>query len=121
MEKVKSSKITKNLDIDDMRLFAKSKNIDQSIIDEIYNTLKPGENNGDYYISNVVIKSLPTDKIGGSPLLQIEPIPIGRTSILQLNINSDILAGRTLDEINKIIADSKYSVTSSLKEGLSTK
>ena len=117
-EKVKSSKITKNLDIDDMRLFAKSKNIDQSIIDEIYNTLKPGENNGDYYISNVVIKSLPTDKIGGSPLLQIEPIPIGRTSILQLNINSDILAGRTLDEINKIIADSKYSVTSSLKEAV---
>ena len=48
--------------------------------------------------------------------MQIEPIAMGKTSMLQLSINSDLLAGKTLNEVNQIIADSNYSLTQNLKE-----
>ncbi|MEG1497555.1 MAG: phage minor head protein [Clostridiales bacterium] len=112
----KNGTLIKNLDLDDMQLFAEGENINTDVIKEIYDVIHRGELSGQYYISNVLIKSIPPDEKGGKPLLQIEPIPMGNFPMLQLNINSDLLAGRTLDEINKIIADSKYSLTSNLKE-----
>lgn len=117
VENAAESDIIKNIDIDDMKAIAYGKNIDENVIKVIYDTIKPFENRGDFYISEIAIKSIPRDKTG-IPALQIEPIPSGRLAMLRLNINSDIFAGRTLDEINNMFFNSQKTVCNDLKDAV---
>ncbi|MCQ4638643.1 hypothetical protein NE619_18105, partial [Anaerovorax odorimutans] len=107
--------IIKNIDIDDMEALAYGKDIDKDVIETIYDALKQGERNGDYFISEVAIKSILSPD-GGMVLLQIEPIPAGNTALLRLNINQDAFAGKTLDEINEAIKQSRNTVIENLEE-----
>ena len=106
--------IIKNIDIDDMRAIAYGKNIDEQVIQVIYDSLKPGERAGDYYINEVSIKSIPSEN--GTILMQIEPIDAGKTAMLRLNINQDAFAGKTIDEIDEWIKSSKNTVIESIEE-----
>ena len=106
--------IIKNIDIDDMKAIAYGKDIDEQVIQIIYDSLKPGERTGDYYISEVSIKSIPS--VNGTVLLQIEPIDAGRRAMLRLNINRDAFAGKTVDELNEWIKSSDNTVANSIQE-----
>lgn len=102
---------TKNIDLDDMHTMTYGKDIDDKIVETIYNTLNPGERNGEYYISDVVFKPLE-----GKALMQIAPIPSGRRSLLELHVNTDMTTGVSLDELDARIKASGLSVTNSLEE-----
>jgi SPP1 gp7 family putative phage head morphogenesis protein len=106
--------IIKNIDIDDMKTVAYGKDIDEQVIQIIYDALKPGERAGDYYISEVSIKSI--SSVNGTTLLQIEPVDAGRVAMLRLNINQDAFAGKTVDELNEWIKSSNSTVASSVQE-----
>ena len=76
--------------------------------------MKPGERNGEYFINEVAFKSIQSKK--GTTLLQIEPIPAGKRSMLRLNINQDVFAGKTIDEIDEIIREADNTVIESVRE-----
>ena len=109
--------IIKNIDLDDMQTMAYGKDIDESVIQTIYDVIEPGERNGEYYINEVFIGSLPRNG-SGTPLLQIEPIPAKGAALLRLNVNSDVLAGKTHAEIDAWIAKSTKTVACSLEEAV---
>lgn len=72
------------------------------------------ETEGGFVISEIVAKSIPPTQ-DGTPVLQIEPLSNG---LLQLNLNTDILSGKTLEEVNQLFADSDISIVDSLKEAV---
>ena len=116
IENTKKGSIIKNIDIDDMMTVAYGKEIDEKVIKTIYDSLKPNERAGAYFISEVSIKSISSKE--GTILLQIEPIEAGRTAMLRLNINKDAFAGKTIDEINERIKNSANTVANSLEEAV---
>lgn len=112
----KSSKksIIKNIDIDDFEVVTYGKNFNSEVSKVIVNTVSDCEAEGGFIISEIVAKSLPkTDQ--GTPVLQIEALSNG---LLQLNLNTDILSGKTLDKINQIFANSKLSIANTLEEAV---
>lgn len=112
----KSSKksIIKNIDIDDFEVVTYGKNFNSEVSKVIVNTVSDCEAEGGFIISEIVAKSLPkTDQ--GTLVLQIEALSNG---LLQLNLNTDILSGKTLDEINQIFANSKLSIANTLEEAV---
>lgn len=109
----KSSKI-KSIDIDDFEMVTYGKNIDKKVENTIFNTFKQAEKNGEFFISEVIIKNIP-DGIDGRPILQIEPTAFGT---LMLNINQSAVAGKTLEEIDEMFAKSKNTVANSLEEAI---
>ncbi len=64
-----SGSLMKNLKLDDMLESARGKEIDDKAIETIYNTIKPYENNGDFYISEVSITPIAPNKEGSIPKL----------------------------------------------------
>ena len=109
---------TKNLDIDDMFVFSRGTDISDEVIETTYKTLSPMERKGLFYISDVSIKSIPKSKKSGTTVFQIEAYSSGRYAKLQLNINKDFFAGKTVEEINKELAASSKSVANNLEEAL---
>ena len=109
---------TKNLDIDDMFVFSRGTDISDEVIETTYKTLSPMERKGLFYISDVSIKSIPKSKKSGTTVFQIEAYSSGRYAKLQLNINEDFFAGKTVAEINKELAESSKSVANNLEEAL---
>lgn len=112
----KSSKksIIKNIDVDDFEVVTYGKNIDAEVSKVIVDVMTECETDGGFVISEIVAKSIPPNK-SGIPVLQIEPLPNG---LLQLNLNTDKLSGKTLEEVNQMFADSDISIVDSLKEAV---
>lgn len=112
----KSSKksIIKNIDVDDFEVVTYGKNIDAEVSKVIVDVMTKCETDGGFVISEIVAKSIPPTK-SGIPVLQIEPLPNG---LLQLNLNTDKLSGKTLEEVNQMFADSDISIVDSLKEAV---
>lgn len=106
--------IIKNIDIDDFELITYGKNISSEVGKMIVDTMSKCEANGKFVISEIVAKSLPKTP-DGTPVLQIEPIGNG---LLQLNLNTDVLSNKTLEEIDKLFANSNLSVANSLEEAI---
>ncbi len=90
------------------------KNIAQEVNDVILNTMKRCEGDGGFIISEISTTVSPTST-HGTPVLQIEPLPNG---LLKLNINSEYLSGKTLDEVNAAFADTDSTVVNSLEEAV---
>ena len=113
IERAKSILI-KNLEIDDLKLMANANDIKQEVIDVIEAVIKPYEKRMDFYINDFSIKSIPgTDK--GIPLLQIDPTA---DYTLVLNINKDLVAGRTVEEIDKLLAQTDSNLAKNFKEAI---
>lgn len=114
VEKSGNNDIIKSLDIDDYELVTYGKNIADDVNNAIIETMKQCENNGHFIISEISAKSIPKNQ-NGTPVLQIEPLPNG---LLQLNLNTDILAGRSLEEIDKMFKKTDDIVENSLADAI---
>lgn len=94
------------------------KEIDPEVRSEIKKYIKEIESNSRFIISEVSNKVVDDGK-AGTPLFQTEVINYGRGNVgIKLNINEEMLKGRTLDEINEIIYNAKSTVAENIKECL---
>lgn len=108
-----SSRI-KSIDIDDFEVVTYGKNIDEDVKKTIFTIFKQAEKNGELFISEVVVKDIPSGE-SGTPVLQIEPTAFG-TAVL--NINASAIAGKTIQEVNKKFEKSRLSITNTLEEAV---
>lgn len=108
------SGIIKSIDIDDFEMMSEGRNIDPKAIEIISSVIKKYENSGEIYINDFYFGSLKPEK-NGTPLLQIEPIG---DKTLRLNINTDVFSGKTVDEINRMLADTKINLADNLEEAV---
>lgn len=114
IEKFAESGIIKSIDIDDFEVVTYGKDFNPKVSKIIIDTMSKCETEGGFVISEINAKSLQKTTFG-TPVLQIEPLANG---LLQLNLNTDVLSGKTLDEINSIFAKSKLSIVNSLREAV---
>ena len=104
----------KSITIDDFVLEIMGKDISEEMQTAIYSKIRELEKNGGFAISEIYAGSL--KNVGnGKPLFQIESTSSG---VLKLNINTDIVAGRSVEEINQIIKGSKKIVADNIDEVL---
>ena len=108
-----SSRI-KSIDIDDFEVVTYGKNIDEDVKRTIFTIFKQAEKNGELFISEVVVKDIPSGE-SGTPVLQIEPTAFG-TAVL--NINASAIAGKTIQEVNKKFEKSRLSIVNTLEEAV---
>lgn len=110
--------LVKNVDIDDVDVMIGGKEIDPEVRSEIKKYIKEIESNSRFIISEVSNKVVDDGK-AGTPLFQTEVINYGRGNVgIKLNINEEMLRGRTLDEINEKIYNAKSTVAENIKECL---
>lgn len=108
------SGIIKSLDVDDYEVVTYGKGIKDEVNNTIIETMKQCENDGNFIISEISAASIPSTAVG-TPALQIEPLSNG---LLQLNLNTDILSGRNLAEIDELFETTDSIVANSLKEAI---
>ena len=106
--------IIKSLDVDDFELMAEVNEISHEVTDTILSVIREYEDAGEIYINDFYFGSIPRES-NGIPLLQIEPISHKR---IKLNVNTDVFGGRTVEEINKMIADSPSNLAQDLREAV---
>lgn len=104
----------RSIDVDDFEVAAYGKDIHEDVSNVIVTQMQELERTGGFYISEVKIDRLYGSGMG-TPALQIEPLPNG---LLQLNINTDVFSGQTLEDINKRFNATKSTVAANLKEAL---
>ena len=109
--------IIKSIDVDDFELFASSKsnNILPEVSKVITDTIKEFENQGGMYISEAHFGEFYDAETGKPALFQVFPNAYGLT---ELNVNSKILGGKTLDEINELIKNTPVNIANSLEEAV---
>lgn len=108
-----NSSIIKSIDVDDYNLVTYGKDIKPEVNDCILDTMKKCEKSGNFVISEISSEIVPTDQ--GTPILQIEPTASG---LLKLNINTEFLSGKSLDDINKLLAKTERNLANSLEEAV---
>lgn len=112
-----NSDTIKSIDVDDFELFASSKsnNILPEVSKVITDTIKEFENQGGMYISEAHFGEFYDAETGKPALFQVFPNAYGVT---ELNVNSKILGGKTLDEINELIKNTPVNIANSLEEAV---
>lgn len=112
-----NSDTIKSIDVDDFELFASSKsnNILPEVSKVITDTIKEFENQGGMYISEAHFGEFYDAETGKPALFQVFPNAYGLT---ELNVNSKILGGKTLDEINELIKNTPVNIANSLEEAV---
>lgn len=107
-------KVTKNIDVDDLQIMASSNNISEEVAEVIGNTISRCENEGGFYVSEVrFMDGIPSEG-KGTPVFQTEPGAYG----LYLNANTQVLAGKTVEEIDAIFERGSINAPNSLEEAL---
>lgn len=114
VEKSDDSGIIKSIDVDDYELVTYGKGILDEVNNCIIKTLKSCEVSGSFIISEISAKSIPATNTG-VPVLQIEPLANG---LLQLNLNTDALAGKTLSEVDEMFETAENTIVNSLEEAI---
>jgi hypothetical protein len=114
IEKSYDESIIKSLDLDDYEIRVDGTELTEEVSMAIFKTIKERERRGELYISDVQVKPLPNGK-HGIPAMQIEPNEHG---LLQLNINSNLLGGLTLEQANKVFEDAIGTVANSLEDAV---
>lgn len=109
------SGIIKSIDVDDFTMMASSHEIAPEVSNMIANTIREYEKKGGMYISDMHFGNFIDEDTGNPALMQIFQNYYGLTEI---NINSAIMAGKTLDEIDSIIAATKINLPQNLKEAV---
>lgn len=108
------SGMIKSIDVDDYEVVTYGKKISPEVSNVILETMKQCEKDGGFIISDISTKVVSTSA-HGTPVLQIEPQPNG---LLQLNVNVEYLAGKTLEEVNKAFLETPSTVVNSLEEAV---
>lgn len=115
VEKSENGNIIKSLDIDDFKMMADSKDILPEVSDAIGKTIKEFESKGGMYISSARFGDFYDDVTGSAALFQVFPNQYG---LVEININSRILGGLTIEEINAMIAKTKVNLPKNLEEAV---
>ena len=115
IEKIENGSTIKSIDIDDFKMMADSRDILPEVSDTIGKTIKEFESNGDMYISSARFGDFCDDATGSSALFQVFPNQYG---LAEININSRILGGLTIEEADAMIASTKSNLPQSLKEAV---
>lgn len=105
----------KSIDVDDFNLMAGSHAILPEVSELIVQTIKSYEKQGGMYISDMHFGSFVDTETGKAALMQVFQTAFGLTEI---NINSDIMGGKTISEIDMIIRSVKLNLPHSLKEAV---
>ena len=106
--------IIRSIDVDDFETVIYGKGILKEVSDTIINTMKLCEKNGKFIISDISTSVVSTSS-HGTPVLQIEPMENG---LLKLNVNSNYLSGKTLEEVNNAFLKTDSTVVNSLVEAV---
>lgn len=115
VENAKKSSTIKSIDIDDFNMMATNSDITQEVADVIGNTLKDFENLGGMYITEAHFGDFYDEETGGAALFQVLVNAYGMTEI---NVNSRILGGRSVAEVDAMMAVTKINLPKSLKEAV---
>lgn len=108
------SGIVKSIDVDDYMIVAGGKEIAPEVNEVILNTMKKCEKDGGFVISEISDKITSTES-EGTPVFQIEPMANG---LLKLNVNTELLSGKSLDEINELFKTTDRNLAQSLVEAI---
>ncbi len=108
-------KISKNITLEDFEDAAYGKDIHPDVLNEISHIIKEGEDANEYFINDVVFESIPRDK-DAIVLMQTRAVRMGKQYGCQLAFNTDVIAGKSLKELDTRIAMSPKSIANSLKE-----
>ena len=114
VDKSEKTSIIKSIDVDDYKIVTYGKGISKEVNDTIIDIMKQCEKDGGFVISEISGEISATGS-DGTPVLQIEPMSNG---LLKLNINTEYLSGKTLDEIDNAFANTNSTVVNSLKEAV---
>jgi len=109
--------IVKHIGIDDVQLALENKAIDPEVIEVITKCISKVEKSGEAYINEFTVVSLGKTE-PRTVLFQIEPLLIGRQTGIRFIVNKDVLSGRTLLEINELIANTSVNIAQSLNEAV---
>lgn len=115
VENFEESTIIKSLDIDDFKMMADSKDILPEVSDAIGKTIKEFESKGGMYISSARFGDFYDETTGSAALFQVFPNQYG---LVEININSRILGGLTIEEANAMMARTKSNLPQNLKEAV---
>lgn len=107
--------IIKSLDVEDFELAASYADISQEVSGVISGTIKEYESNGGMYISDVHFGDFYDEATGKPALFQIFPNAYG---MIEMNINSRLLGGKTVDEIDQMIAKTIINLPQNLREAV---
>ena len=112
------SGIIKNIDLDDLDFVTYNTGMKEEVVKYIGNTVKELEQSLGVrfnYVSNE-IKSTGSH---GTAIFQTEPVSFGRGKVLlQLNINTEFLAGKSIADIDKMFKEAQNTVVNSTREAL---
>ncbi len=108
------SGIVKSIDVDDYMIVVGGKEIAPEVNEVILNTMKKCEKDGGFVISEISDKITSTES-EGTPVFQIEPMANG---LLKLNVNTELLSGKSLDEINELFITTDRNLAQSLVEAI---
>lgn len=111
----KNGGIIKSIDVDDFQMLAEGHDIDKKVLDLILNTIKEFEIKGKMLISDVHFGDFYDEATGKRALFQTLPNAYGLT---EMNINSAVLSGKTIEEIDSIISNTKINLPVDLKEAV---
>lgn len=114
IDKSKENDIIKSIDVDDYKLVTGGKEIAPEVNEVILNTMKKCEKDGKFVISEISDKITSTES-EGTPVLQIEPLANG---LLKLNVNTELLSGKSLEEIDALFKNTDRNLAQSLEEAI---
>ena len=115
LEKAGKSSTIKAITIDDFEDAAIGNDVDKDVLKQISSVIKAGEDKSDYYINEVRMLDIPSNK-NGKVLMQISPEPSGKKASLVLELNRDLISGRTLEQINENLSNSFQTVCNTLED-----
>ena len=114
LDKPQESGIIKAITIDDFELAASGSNVSQDVLDVLLDEIHQVEKSAGFIYSDVLF-----DSLGGSDLgtyaLQTEMMPNG---LFRLNVNTDVFAGYSVEQINKRFSDTESILANSIHEAL---
>lgn len=105
----------KSLDLDDFGLFAEINDILPEVSDVIGNTIAEFERKGGMYIAEAHFGDFYDEATGKPALFQIFVNAYGLT---ELNVNSRLLGGKTIEEANAMMAGTKVNLPKTLQEAI---
>ena len=112
------SGIIKNIDLDDLDFVTYNTGMKEEVVKYIGSTVKELEQSLGVrfnYVSNE-IKSTGSH---GTAIFQTEPVSFGRGKVLlQLNINTEVLAGKSIADIDKMFKNADNTIVNSLHDAL---
>ena len=114
-QKGAKSGIIKSLDVDDFELMSETQGITSEVSNVISETIKGYEKQGGMYISSVEFGDFYDETTGKPALFQVMPNQYGLTVI---NINNRLLGGKTIEEVDAMIARAENNLPQSLKEAV---